>query len=182
MGRTRSGRRILRGLDTSNGCQDHTTWPYASAPFVCVPSLRSRARSPPCDDVCAPNAAASTAPRPAFSDDRETPLFGDGMAGVVGVIWGNREANYFCREGWTDSISLIWFDKFGFSRSGGNFDDGRRKCAGTIPLGVFARGGIRRRIAGNGSVRRLRRTHRSARVVCDPFNPLGCDNGASQTH
>jgi hypothetical protein len=28
----RSGRQILRGLDTSNGCQDHTTWPYAARP------------------------------------------------------------------------------------------------------------------------------------------------------
>jgi hypothetical protein len=120
MGPARSGRHILRGLDTSNGCQDHTTWPYAARPtprvstglvptrrsltksglasVVGVPSLRSRAskESPPCDDVCAPDAAASTAPRPAFSDDRETPLLGDGMAGVVGVIWVNREANYFC--------------------------------------------------------------------------------------
>jgi hypothetical protein len=60
-----------------------------------VPSLTSLRESPPCDDVCAPDAAASTAPRPAFSDDRETPLLGDGMAGVVGVIWVNHEANYF---------------------------------------------------------------------------------------
>src|SRR5258705_10187856 len=119
MGPARSGRHILRGLDTSHGCQDHTTWPYAARPtpaastglvpirrslarsalasVVCVPSLRSRAhQSPPCDDVCAPDAAASTAPRPAFSDDRETPLLGDGMAEVVGVIWGKREADYFC--------------------------------------------------------------------------------------
>jgi hypothetical protein len=60
--------------------------------------LRSRSpqRSPPCDDVCAPDAAASTAPRPAFSDDRETPLLGDGIPEVVRVIWGKREADYFC--------------------------------------------------------------------------------------
>ena len=51
--------------------------------------------SPPCDDVCAPDAAASTAPRPAFSDDRETPLLGDGMAEVLRVIWAKREADYF---------------------------------------------------------------------------------------
>jgi hypothetical protein len=24
------------------------------------------------------------------------------MAGVVGVIWGNGEAEYFCREHWTN--------------------------------------------------------------------------------
>jgi hypothetical protein len=27
----------LRQLDTSNGCQDHTASPSASAPFVCTP-------------------------------------------------------------------------------------------------------------------------------------------------
>ena len=31
---TRSGRLNLRQLDTSNGCQDHTTSPSAHAPFV----------------------------------------------------------------------------------------------------------------------------------------------------
>ena len=115
----RLGPRILRGRDTSHGCQNHTTWPYAarSTPSLnglgtlppksdarrfsigrrrAVPSLTKPQEGPPCDDVCAPDAAASTAPRPAFSDDRETPLLGDGMAEVVGVIWGKREADYFC--------------------------------------------------------------------------------------
>jgi hypothetical protein len=46
----RSGRRHLRKLDTSNGCQDHTTLPSAKAPFVRAPAERSRARlDPPCD-------------------------------------------------------------------------------------------------------------------------------------
>jgi hypothetical protein len=36
-----------RQLDTSNGCQDHTVLPYASAPFVCVG--RSLTGNPPCD-------------------------------------------------------------------------------------------------------------------------------------
>ena len=34
-------------------------------------------------------------PAPAFSDDRETPLFGDGMATVLELIWEVREADYF---------------------------------------------------------------------------------------
>src|SRR3984957_12394550 len=42
-------------LTPASGCQDHTPSPSASAPFVKGPS-------------------ASTASRPAFSDDRETPL------------------------------------------------------------------------------------------------------------
>src|SRR5947199_8102024 len=94
----RLGPRILRGRDTSNGCQNHTTWPYASAPFVCVPSLRSRARSPPCDDVCAPNAAASTAPRPAFSDDRETPLCGGRDTGGCKGDLGETRSGLFSRK------------------------------------------------------------------------------------
>jgi hypothetical protein len=34
------------------------------------------------------------------------------------VIWANREAIYFCREGWTGSISLIGFGKFAVWRKG----------------------------------------------------------------
>jgi hypothetical protein len=36
----------LRRLDTSNGCQDHTLLPYASAPFVFVHVHRSRSSRP----------------------------------------------------------------------------------------------------------------------------------------
>src|ERR1700730_5767576 len=32
----------LRQLDTSNGCRNHTTSPYATTPFVCTPFDRSR--------------------------------------------------------------------------------------------------------------------------------------------
>src|ERR1700760_982227 len=56
--RSRSGCPHLRRLDTSNGCQDHTVLPYASAPFVSAPVDRSRARpalQPP---------RATTLPRP----------------------------------------------------------------------------------------------------------------------
>src|SRR6201747_965581 len=31
----------LRQLDTSNGCRNHTTSPYATTPFVCTPFDRS---------------------------------------------------------------------------------------------------------------------------------------------
>jgi len=40
----------LRQLDTSNGCQDHTVLPYASASFVCASVDRSR-ENPPCNYV-----------------------------------------------------------------------------------------------------------------------------------
>src|SRR6202048_2579726 len=57
----------LRQLDTSNGCRNHTTSPYASATFVCPPFDRSRVwlnPKPALQFTCAPDAAASTASHP----------------------------------------------------------------------------------------------------------------------
>ena len=98
--KARLGSKGLRRLDTSNGCQDHTVLPYAAslpkvstghvrpnrnfgegvkAPFVYAASDRSR-ENPPCDHACAPDVAASTASRTNVRDDRDTPLWWDGMA------------------------------------------------------------------------------------------------------
>jgi hypothetical protein len=33
------------------------------------------------------------------------------------LIWGNREAKYFCERDWTDEISLESFDNFSFTRN-----------------------------------------------------------------
>jgi hypothetical protein len=69
----------LRQLDTSNGCQDHTASPYASAPFVCAPFDRSRVwlnPKPALQFTCAPDAAASTASRPASLTIRIRPSVG----------------------------------------------------------------------------------------------------------
>ncbi len=59
----------LRRLDTSNGCQDHTALPSASAPFVHTPVEGSRAfaqsKARPAF-TSRDDAAASTASRPAF--------------------------------------------------------------------------------------------------------------------
>ena len=59
-------------LGTSNGCQDHTVLPYASAPFV----LRGRARSrkTALRTLPARDAVASTTSRTNVRDDRDTPL------------------------------------------------------------------------------------------------------------
>ena len=71
------GSTLLRRLDTSNGCQDHTALPYASAPVICtLCSLTDR--SPPCKHDHAPNAAASTATRPNVRDDGQRPSTGTG--------------------------------------------------------------------------------------------------------
>jgi hypothetical protein len=40
-------------------------------------------------------------PLPYVRDDRDTPLFSGRDGGNVSVIWGNREAEYFCCDGWT---------------------------------------------------------------------------------
>jgi hypothetical protein len=40
----------------------------------------------------------------------------DGMAGNMKVIWVKREAEYFCGKDWTDSISLIVFNKLAGTR------------------------------------------------------------------
>jgi hypothetical protein len=40
------------------------------------------------------------------------------MAGVVGVIWVSREADYFCGRGWTGQISLKLQEKIADWRSG----------------------------------------------------------------
>jgi hypothetical protein len=61
-----------RQLDTSNGCQNHTVLPYASAPFVLRAVNRSRETRPAI--TLRADAAASTASSPAFRDDRDTPL------------------------------------------------------------------------------------------------------------
>ena len=51
-------------------------------------------------------------PAPNVRDDRETPLVqGHGTAALMDVIWANREALYFRRNGWTASIGLIGFRK-----------------------------------------------------------------------
>src|SRR5215213_9484434 len=121
MAPARLGPRILRRRDTSHGCQNHTTWPYAarSTPSLdgpgtlppksdarrfsigrrrAVRSLTKPQKGPPCDDVCAPDAAASTAPRPAFSDDRETPLCEGRDTGSCMGDLGETKSGLFLRE------------------------------------------------------------------------------------
>jgi len=83
----------LRRLDTSNGCQDHTVSPYASAPVVCalcpLTDDRPALRTPH-----APDAAASTATRPSFVTMANAPLGGTGWGRDVKVIWGWRQGKF----------------------------------------------------------------------------------------
>jgi hypothetical protein len=68
---------IIANLTPALRRQDHTTSPYASARLrpKASPGLASLVRACETRD----DAATSTASRPAFRDDREPPLLGDGM-------------------------------------------------------------------------------------------------------
>ena len=79
------GPTLLRRLDTSNGCRNHTTSPYAATSFVCAPFDRSRVwlnPKPALQFTCAPDAAASTAPRPASVTSAKRPSEWDRMQGI----------------------------------------------------------------------------------------------------
>src|ERR1700716_3454005 len=97
------GPTCLRQLDTSNGRQNHTTSPYAATSFVSTPFDRSRVwlnPKPALQFTCAPNAAASTASRPASLTIRIRPSVGRDGRGYR-FESGLREAEYFCKGGWT---------------------------------------------------------------------------------
>jgi len=74
------GQENLRQLDTSNGCQDHTALPYATAPFVGTPVDRSQASSARPATLTRDDAAASTASLPAFVTIAKRPSCRGGMA------------------------------------------------------------------------------------------------------
>ena len=95
----------LRRLDTSNGCQNHTALPSASTPFVGArPSLMSKLTLRKL--LARPACRGHRSPHPTSVTIAIRPSCGRGMAGVVGVIWGEREAEYFSREGWTGFSDL----------------------------------------------------------------------------
>src|SRR5882672_9869502 len=69
----------LRQLDTSNGCRNHTTSPYASASFVCAPFIAHGSwlnPKPALPSRFTPDAVASTASRPASLTIRIRPSVG----------------------------------------------------------------------------------------------------------
>jgi hypothetical protein len=90
----------LRRLDTSNGCQDHAPSPYASASSSCVPEITHGEQSA-LRSHRTPNAAASTASRPAFVTIAIRPFQWDETARVIEVIWVFGKPEYFCEGGWT---------------------------------------------------------------------------------
>ena len=103
------GPACLRQLDTSNGCRNHTTSPYAAAPFVSAPFDRSRVwlnPKPALPSRFTPNAAASTASRPASLTIRIRPSVGqDGEVYIPES--GQAKQKYFCKRGWTATRNSI---------------------------------------------------------------------------
>jgi hypothetical protein len=94
------GPACLRQLDTSNGCQNHTTSPYATTPFVCAPFDRSRVwlnPKPALQFTCAPDAAACTASRPASMTMANAPL-GDRTARDIDLSRVRRNGNIFAKR------------------------------------------------------------------------------------
>jgi hypothetical protein len=87
-------------LTPASGCQDHTTSPSASAPFVL--------RAPP----------RPSHPAPTFVTIAKRPSHGRGMAGLLEVICPTGPANYFLLGDWTTQIKLNRLTKLLFSRSG----------------------------------------------------------------
>src|SRR5713226_7832859 len=109
---TRSGRLNLRKFNTSNGCQDHTALPSAYSAVRQRAVNRSRGSTRPAIRHT-PDAAASTASRPASMTMANAPL-GDGSAGDIEVIWVKRERKCFWKRDWTGQIRLIRFKKLQF--------------------------------------------------------------------
>src|SRR5260370_22971873 len=94
----------LRKFSTSNGCQDHTTSPSASAPFVSAPEF-AHGVDPALRIPCAPGAAASTASRPASVTIASRPSGGETVR-LIELILASVKAEYFSNRGWTGFADL----------------------------------------------------------------------------
>jgi hypothetical protein len=81
---TRLGSKNLRQLDTSNGCQDHTVLPYASAPFVLRAVARSRETA--LRTFARPTLPRPPHPAPTFVTMANAPLLGPGWGELLELI------------------------------------------------------------------------------------------------
>src|SRR5258705_8612670 len=92
----------LRKFNTSNGCQNHTASQSAES-IVRLRAIRQLTGliDPPCHPLTSPDAAASTASRPALVTTRDRPSCRDGTARLSELIWVRPEQKYFFKWGWT---------------------------------------------------------------------------------
>ena len=94
----------LRGLDTSNGCQNHTLLPYASAPFVLRAVNRSQEACPAV--TCRARRCRVHRNPSRVRDDRDPPLLGDEMGQLISLICPTAEGKCFCMRGLDDPNHL----------------------------------------------------------------------------
>ena len=64
---------------------------------------RSLTGNPPCHDITRPTLPRPPHPHPTFVTIAKRPSVWDGMAENMDLIWGMREGEYFCKEGWTEN-------------------------------------------------------------------------------
>jgi len=122
------GLACIHKLDTSNGCQDHATWPSAAnhlrpdtsvacahppkpwakrkAPFVHAPLDRSRALRPALPSSLRDDAAAATASHPNVRDDHDPPLSRDETGADRQVICGWGQGKFLKSEA-TNRIDCV---------------------------------------------------------------------------
>ena len=99
------GPTCLRRFSTSNGCQDHTTSPSATC-AVRLRALRPLTRfNSPCDPRTCRRCRVHRIP-PRVRDDRASAPLWDGTGSDILLIWGKREAKFFCKGGWTGFSDL----------------------------------------------------------------------------
>jgi hypothetical protein len=94
------GPTCLRRLDTSNGCQDHTLLPYASAPFVLRDGTIAHEYSPALRTHSRRRCRVHRIPPPTFVTIASRPSYGVGRADET-TDFRKTEAIYFSRRGWT---------------------------------------------------------------------------------
>jgi hypothetical protein len=98
----RSGLKTFADLTPATGARTTRFCRPLQHRSSCAFADRSR-ENPPCDSVCARNAAASTASHPNVRDDREAPLMRDGMRAIKPLIWGAEKRFIFLGRAGQDS-------------------------------------------------------------------------------
>jgi hypothetical protein len=93
-------------LTPASGRQDHTTSPYAAAPFVSSPFDCSQIFRPALHHVARLTLPRPPHPTPRFVTIMIRPLWA-GMGKVLELIWGEREAEYFFGSDWTSRLGVL---------------------------------------------------------------------------
>ena len=114
--KTSAGLTPATGARTTRFCR---TQRPASPGFRRSSARRSIAHKPEARPAIsnAPDAAASTASHPNVRDDGQRPSKRDETAGVMPLICGEREGEYFSQAVWTGQIRLIRLKKSVFARN-----------------------------------------------------------------